>query len=136
MDPQLVALIDDAARMSATDLRRIDILRTRQWHDLCRVFDRFDALLCATMSLPAPPVEATDADFDHRDAEGYRGIDLTGQFNFVAQCPALSVPCGWSSDGMPLGLQVVGHRFADDTVMRIGAAMEAAQPWAARRPPE
>ena len=135
MDPHLVALIDEAQHMSATDLRRIEFVRTRQWHQLCEVFDRFDALLCATMSVPAPPVDQTDADFDRRDDEGYRGIDLTGQFNLVAQCPALSVPCGWSADGLPIGLQVVGHRFADDTVMRVGAALEAAAPWAERRPP-
>jgi Asp-tRNA(Asn)/Glu-tRNA(Gln) amidotransferase A subunit family amidase len=55
-------------------------------------------------------------------------------FNFVSQCPALSVPCGFSNDGLPIGLQVVGRRFEDLGVLSIGAALEKLQPWAAKRP--
>jgi Asp-tRNA(Asn)/Glu-tRNA(Gln) amidotransferase A subunit family amidase len=59
------------------------------------------------------------------DEQGrYKGLDMTCPFNQVGQCPALSVPAGFSADGLPMGLQVVGHRFDDLTVMRIGAALE------------
>ena len=135
MDPNVVELIDAGTRMKATDLKRIEILRTRQWHQLCEVFEHHDALLCATTSRTAPPNDATDAEFSYRDARGWHGLDLTGVFNFVAQCPALSVPCGVGADGLPIGLQVVGRRFAEDTVMRIAGALESARPWAVRRPP-
>ena len=134
MDPNVVALIDAAQRMKATDLKRIEILRTRQWHELCRVFDDHDALLCATMSKTAPSHDASDADFGYRDQNGYHGLDMTGQFNFLGQCPAVSVPCGVDDEGLPIGLQVVGHRFRDDTVMRVAGALESARPWADRRP--
>lgn len=134
MDPNVVELIDAGTRMKATDFKRIEILRTRHWHQLCEVFQNHDALLCATMSQTAPPHSATDAEFSFRDHRGWHGLDMTGVFNFFGQCPALSLPCGWSADGLPIGLQVVGHRFADETVMRIGGAFEATQPWAQRRP--
>jgi Asp-tRNA(Asn)/Glu-tRNA(Gln) amidotransferase A subunit family amidase len=45
------------------------------------------------------------------------------------------VPAGFTSEGLPVGLQIVGRRFADATVLRVAAAFEAARPWARRRPP-
>ncbi|HYR68151.1 MAG TPA: amidase family protein, partial [Reyranella sp.] len=70
-----------------------------------------------------------------REDGRYYGLDMTGQFNLLAPCPALSVPAGWSKDGLPIGLQIVGRRWRDDTVLTIGKALEAARPWADRRPP-
>jgi Asp-tRNA(Asn)/Glu-tRNA(Gln) amidotransferase A subunit family amidase len=60
---------------------------------------------------------------------------MTSVFNFVSQCPALSVPSGFTRAGLPTGLQIVGRRFADSTVLAIGAALEGRRPWGARRPP-
>jgi aspartyl-tRNA(Asn)/glutamyl-tRNA(Gln) amidotransferase subunit A len=48
--------------------------------------------------------------------------------------PAASVPCGFTADGLPVGLQVVGRRFDDLGVLQAAAAFEAVQPWADRRP--
>jgi aspartyl-tRNA(Asn)/glutamyl-tRNA(Gln) amidotransferase subunit A len=55
-------------------------------------------------------------------------------FNLTGQ-PAASVPVGFTSVGLPVGLQIVGRRHADHTVLAASAAFEAAQPWADRRPP-
>jgi Asp-tRNA(Asn)/Glu-tRNA(Gln) amidotransferase A subunit family amidase len=60
---------------------------------------------------------------------------MTCQFNFVSQCPALSVPAGWTESGLPIGLQIVAKRYRDDQALRIGAALERHRPWADRRPP-
>ena len=46
------------------------------------------------------------------------------------------MPCGFTRDGLPIGLQIVGRRFDDVRVLRAAAAFERAQPWAGRRPPE
>ena len=48
--------------------------------------------------------------------------------------PAISVPCGFTADGLPVGLQIVGRRFAEATLLRAAAAFEAAHPWAHHRP--
>jgi Asp-tRNA(Asn)/Glu-tRNA(Gln) amidotransferase A subunit family amidase len=45
-----------------------------------------------------------------------------------------TVPCGWTADGLPVGLQIVGRRFEDATVLRAAAAFEEARPWADRWP--
>ncbi len=55
-------------------------------------------------------------------------------FNITGH-PAMTMPCGFGTDGLPIGLQIVGRRFDDVTVLRASAAFEAARPWADRRPP-
>ena len=55
-------------------------------------------------------------------------------FNFTGQ-PATTVPAGFTRGGLPVGLQIVGRRFADLTVLQAARAFETAQPWADRRPP-
>ena len=49
--------------------------------------------------------------------------------------PALSVPCGFSEDGLPIGLQLAGRPFAEETVLRVGHTYEQATEWHMRRPP-
>ncbi|MDG2428675.1 MAG: amidase [Acidimicrobiales bacterium] len=61
-------------------------------------------------------------------------VRTTAPFNLTGQ-PALSVPCGFTADGLPLGLQIAGRPFAEDMVLRIGAAYESATDWVAHLPP-
>jgi Asp-tRNA(Asn)/Glu-tRNA(Gln) amidotransferase A subunit family amidase len=128
--------MDAGLAMNAVEFKKIEVLRTEQWKSLYPILQRYDALLCPTMALPAPKVGVTDAEYMIDDPSGrYVGPDITSVFNFVSQCPALSVPAGFTSDGLPVGLQIVGRRFDDLSVLRIGAALEAARPWAKARPP-
>ena len=60
---------------------------------------------------------------------------FTWPFNLTGQ-PALSIPCGWTKDGLPLGLQLVGRRGADGLLLRVAAAIEAQAPWSDHRPKE
>ena len=57
----------------------------------------------------------------------------TPVFNLTGQ-PAASVPVGFTDGGLPVGLQIVGRRFAEKTVLRASACFEAARPWADRWP--
>jgi aspartyl-tRNA(Asn)/glutamyl-tRNA(Gln) amidotransferase subunit A len=63
------------------------------------------------------------------------GWTFTWLFNLTGQ-PAVSIPCGWTKDRLPLGLQLVGRRGADGLVLRVAAAIEAQAPWSDRRPKE
>ncbi len=135
LDPNVVALLEAGLKMDAVSFKRLEIARTEQWLRLADVFHEHDALLCPTMALPAPAADGSDADYDWIDDDGrYRGLDLTCPFNSVGQCPALSVPAGFTGDGLPVGLQIVTNRFDDPLALRIGAALEAVRPWAERRP--
>lgn len=135
LDPAIVAMFEAARRVDAIAFKRLEFVRSRQWFKLCDVFERYDALICPTTPVPAPPAESSDAALFGTAADGKMlSSDMTLVFNNVAQCPALSVPSGMHSSGLPTSLQIVGHRFDDATVLRIGAAIERLLPWAQRRP--
>ncbi|RML93008.1 amidase family protein, partial [Pseudomonas savastanoi] len=63
-----------------------------------------------------------------------RWTPFTYPFNMTGN-PAANLPCGWSSGGLPIGLQVVGPRFADAQVLQFCAAVEAIAPWDQHLPP-
>jgi Asp-tRNA(Asn)/Glu-tRNA(Gln) amidotransferase A subunit family amidase len=131
MDPEVVALIDRGRNMNAVAYRKTEEIRTRQWHALVPILQRYDALLCPTMALPPPDQTRSEGEFSRVDENGLlHGLDMTSLFNSVAQCPALSVPSGLTASGLPTAIQIVGRRFDDPTVLRIGKAIEASRPWA------
>jgi aspartyl-tRNA(Asn)/glutamyl-tRNA(Gln) amidotransferase subunit A len=96
---------------------------------------RLHALLVPTTPIPAPPLEAREATADGATEEVRwwlirctRPINVTGH-------PALSVPCGFTAGGLPIGLQLVGRHFDEAMLLRIGHAFEAVSPARGRRPP-
>lgn len=141
MDRDVLSLIELGNSMSASDYKRLEIERTATWHKVAGVLAGRDALLCPTMATPPVSAEKAVRDrFDQPDDGRYHSPDMTGVFNLVAPCPALSVPCGVHTDapytGVPIGAQIVGHRWRDDTVLRIGRALEQAMwPAGLLRPP-
>jgi len=52
----------------------------------------------------------------------------------MAAVPAISVPAGWTENGLPVGLQIVGRRLGEKTVLQAAASLERIAPWADRRP--
>jgi Asp-tRNA(Asn)/Glu-tRNA(Gln) amidotransferase A subunit family amidase len=135
LDPTLAERIEAGFAMDAVTARMWEFERTKYWQKLATVLDGHHALLCPTMVIPAPPNTMNDGDFDHVDEDGkLHGIDMTTIFNYFAQCPALSVPSGFV-DGMPTAAQILTRKWDDPMALRIGAAIEAALPWAHKRPP-
>jgi aspartyl-tRNA(Asn)/glutamyl-tRNA(Gln) amidotransferase subunit A len=108
--------------------------RSVLWDKLQRFFSRYDALLTPTMPIPAFGVELDKpAEIAGQPTEGLDWTPFTHPFNLNG-VPAISVPCGWTSENLPVGLQIVGPRFADAEVLRLAAAYEAVAPWRDRRP--
>ena len=135
MDPDVLHLIERGSRLSAVQLKGLEVERTGLWRRLAPVLASHDALMCPTMSTGPSPAAKADRPKDPPDDGRYHAADMTGVFNLVAPCPALSVPCGWDAQALPIGLQVVGRRWREDTVLQIGRAVELAIPGAIRRPP-
>ncbi|MCV3766775.1 amidase [Rhizobium sp. TRM95796] len=126
MDPEIVKLIECGLRLGAVDIKRIELLRTEMWRGLATILTGREALLCPTCAIPAPSVERIDDDFVGDDEHHrFTGLDMTCPFNLLPQSPALSVPAGFTPDGLPVGLQIVGHRFQDERVLAIGGAVQA-----------
>jgi Asp-tRNA(Asn)/Glu-tRNA(Gln) amidotransferase A subunit family amidase len=134
MSEGLVALIETGRGITALQARKGDFERTRYWHKLARILEDHHALLCPTMAIVAPPATMKDSDFGEDDVNGkMKCMDMTGQFNLTAQCPALSVPSGFSH-GLPTAVQIIARKWNDPLALRIGAALEAALPWTSQRP--
>ena len=127
MDPAVVSMMERGFTIDATRYKRIEIFRTALWRDLATLFKTYDALLCPTCAVTAPLASETDDDYMATMPDGrFRGLDMTCPFNLLPQCPALSLPIGLASNGLPVGLQIVGHRFADEDVLGIATAFETA----------
>jgi amidase/aspartyl-tRNA(Asn)/glutamyl-tRNA(Gln) amidotransferase subunit A len=136
MDPDVLGLIELGNSLTAVHVKRLELERTQLWRRVSSVLARYDAILCPTMSSGPPAAAKGPLPAKTNANDGlYHALDMTGVFNLIAPCPALSVPCGFDADGMPVGLQIVGPRWREDVVLKIGRAVELAVPEAARRPP-
>ena len=95
----------------------------------------FDVLVTPTSPIAAPPIGATTARFGDKEVPLVRAfLDLTLPFNLTGQ-PAISVPCGFTKAGLPIGIQFVGRPFDEVTLFRSAAGYEAATDWHTRTPP-
>ena len=134
MDPGLVACIEDGLRYSMVDYVEARGQKLAYWDTVRPLFEKFDLLLTPTLSVAAFPVGRLNPEHWRQHAWDWIGwASFSYPFNFTGQ-PAASAPAGFTSDGLPVGLQIVGRRFADLTVLQASAAFEAARPWAGRRP--
>jgi aspartyl-tRNA(Asn)/glutamyl-tRNA(Gln) amidotransferase subunit A len=95
-------------------------------------FESYDLLLCPTTAVTAPPVGKRGRGRG-RGFIDWDFIPFTATFNLTGN-PAASVPCGFSSEGLPIGLQIVGKLEDEVTVLRTSAAFEEARPWAEKYP--
>ena len=108
-------------------------LRARR---IVSLWSRYDLLLTPTLALPPVPVgwESEPDDPWEQFDRAARFTPFTAAFNVTGQ-PAMSVPLHWSAEGLPIGVQLVGPPLGDAVLFRVAAQLEAARPWADRRPP-
>jgi aspartyl-tRNA(Asn)/glutamyl-tRNA(Gln) amidotransferase subunit A len=134
MDPGLVEIARRGAQLTAVEVGLAMAARSAYWDRMCRAIEPFDVLVTPTVSVPAFELGIVGPDSVNGRPVAHLAWTLAYPFNQTGQ-PAITVPCGFTSDGLPVGLQIVGKRYADATVLRAAAAFEAARPWADRRPP-
>ena len=94
--------------------------------------DRYDLLILPTTAVPAFPVERrAPPGIDEDDWRAWTPFSYP--FNLTLQ-PAMSVPCGFTESGLPVGLQIVGGMYEDALVLRAARAFESSQDFQDRRP--
>ena len=134
MDPGLVACIRAADGVSGAAYLETRARKLAYVEAVHRFFEDWDLLLTPAVSVPAFPAERLQpAHWPAHPWDWIMWAEFSYPFNF-SQNPAASVPCGFTADGLPVGLQIVGRRFADLTVLQAARAFEQARPWADRRP--
>ena len=135
LDPTLVKFIRSGGAISTRDYVLAMERARAYWHEAQTFLARFDLLLTPTTAVAPFPVGRSGPREIAGQAVSVLGwMPFTFPFNLTGQ-PAASVPAGVTDDGLPVGLQIIGRRNADRTVLAASAAYEAACPWSERRPP-
>jgi len=140
LTPSLVETIERGERRSALEVQRAAAARTELFRHFQALFGRFDVLASPTLSAPALPVNQNTFDrvtIAGQDAGTIRGAwyPYTYPMNMTGH-PAISVPCGWSRLGLPLGLQLVGPWYGEQILLDLAGHLEAHLRWPDRKPPE
>jgi aspartyl-tRNA(Asn)/glutamyl-tRNA(Gln) amidotransferase subunit A len=135
MDPGFVAMIKYAQAFSAPQFMQMRERRFAYVQSIHEFMESYDFLLSPAVSVAAFPADRLQpAHWPQHEWDWLMWAEFSYPFNWSGS-PAASVPCGFTPDGLPVGLQIVGRRFDDLGVLQASAAFEAARPWLGRRPP-
>lgn len=135
LKPEVVWNIEQGLKLSAEEIGRAACARGALYQRVVDFFQRFDLLLCPATAMPPFPwtqryvTEVEGVRFDNYIASSRVCYAIT-----LTACPALSVPCGFTSEGLPVGLQMVGRPRGEAALLSAAAAFEATQPYAAMTP--
>jgi aspartyl-tRNA(Asn)/glutamyl-tRNA(Gln) amidotransferase subunit A len=112
--------------LRSVDYVRAQRVRTMMKHNCRKLFETVDVIVTPTVPVPAPRIE--EAQSVARSL-----TQFTRYFNIVG-LPAISIPCGFTYDGLPIGIQIAGKAFDESTVLRVAHAYEQDARWFERRP--
>lgn len=125
--------LEHGAHATGVDYARaiaaIEVMKSR----LADLLERYDLLMTPTVAVPAFPHGQFPTRIGNHDMEDpRRGFSpYTRPFNVIGS-PAASIPCGMSSDGLPIGLHIIGRHEDEATILRASAALEQIRPWPQR----
>jgi aspartyl-tRNA(Asn)/glutamyl-tRNA(Gln) amidotransferase subunit A len=131
---RIAALLD--REWTFEQVSRALVTRRDLYNQVWRFFESYDLLLTPTMPTAAFDLSlAAPLTIDGLPVDPGRPLtSFTSPFNLTGS-PAASLPAGWTADGLPIGLQIVGNHLADRLVLQASRAFEQTAPWADRRPP-
>jgi amidase len=136
MQKELVRDVEHGLSLTTRDISRSEVLRSALWQRVRAFMETRELLVLPTVAVQPFPVEQSfPTHINGMPLDNYfqwffltYGITVTG-------LPAISVPCGFTRSGLPVGLQIVGRRRQETAVLRAAAAFEAAAPWGNYIPP-
>jgi Asp-tRNA(Asn)/Glu-tRNA(Gln) amidotransferase A subunit family amidase len=140
LDPEVVWRWELAGSRTATDFGKAVVVQTSAYERVRGLLQQYDLLVTPTAPTPAFALELGAAGGYPHEIAGKRinnvfeQLALTFLFNLTGN-PAISVPAGWTDEGLPVGLQIVGPWRDDAAVLGAAAAYERVRPWRDRWPP-
>jgi aspartyl-tRNA(Asn)/glutamyl-tRNA(Gln) amidotransferase subunit A len=133
-DPALAETLERYRDLGVAEIMQAQTEREQLWQQIWPFFKTYDLLLTPTVSCPPFGLNRFGPEMiDGQPVEGWSWTAATYPFNLTGQ-PAATIPCGWTASGLPVGLQIVGRRYDEATVLRASAAFETAYPWADHLP--
>jgi amidase len=126
LKPEIIWNIEQGLKLTSEDVIRAERQRRALFMRAVEFFQRYDLLLTPATILPPFPLE-------QRYVESLNGRRFSNYVEWLAIayaitlvcCPALSLPCGWSGAGLPVGLQIAGPRLGEAAVLKAGFMLES-----------
>jgi Asp-tRNA(Asn)/Glu-tRNA(Gln) amidotransferase A subunit family amidase len=132
-DPETLRRLKTGEDVTPEARRAAEEALRKAREEIRRVFEQVEVLITPTTALPAPRVDDLEANIDQLRPTELRLLRNTRPFN-VWGVPTVSVPCGFTAAGLPIGLQIAGPPWREDLVLRLAYAFEQATEWHKRRP--
>jgi Asp-tRNA(Asn)/Glu-tRNA(Gln) amidotransferase A subunit family amidase len=126
--PITIETILESDEVSTREYKQADTVRTAVYDGIVELFETYDIIVTPTLGVAPFEHGAFPTEIDGVEVEPLRGWLLTQPFNFSGH-PTASIPAGFTSDGLPIGMQIVGQRHGDDEVLAVSAAYERQRPW-------
>jgi Asp-tRNA(Asn)/Glu-tRNA(Gln) amidotransferase A subunit family amidase len=138
LSPDLIGSIRLGLDNSAMNIGKAKEQRKRVYEVMYQYFKNYDILITPTLPCPAfkPGWLETGTTFP---TIGKKSLNITSWMTFtypfnMTGLPAASIPSGWSNSGLPIGMQIVGKRYDEKTVLQVSKAFEEVSPWQEKRP--
>ncbi|MFI7634649.1 amidase [Nonomuraea sp. NPDC049400] len=128
--------VEQGRKVTGADLARAEQARSRLYQRMAAFFDTYDVLIAPVSQVPPFPVEQPYVEeVNGEKMPDYLAWMRSAYWISVLHAPAASVPAGFTSDGLPVGVQIVGRPFEDARVLRVARAFEQATGYGLRHPP-
>jgi aspartyl-tRNA(Asn)/glutamyl-tRNA(Gln) amidotransferase subunit A len=134
MDPTLLKWIKAGLDFDKSALPKAMKMRSEFYQKIYEVFKNYDLLITPATAVPAFELGIpAPSKIEGKSVSPTGWQPFTFPFNFTGH-PAASIPCGWSSEGTPIGMQIVGKRFQELLVLQVSKAFENLAPWQNKHP--
>jgi len=134
LDPILVIWAEAGLELPASRLPNAMKTRNEFYQNLFETFRQYDILITPTTAVPAFEIGiAAPRNIDGVDVSPTGWQAFTFPFNLTGH-PAASIPCGWTNNNLPIGMQIIGKRFEDLLVLQVSKAFEDIAPWQDKKP--
>jgi amidase len=136
LGPNTAWNVEQGRKVTGADLARAEQARSRLYQRMAAFFDTYDVLITVVSQVPPFPVEHPHVrEINGQELPDYLAWMRSAYWISVLHAPAASVPAGFTPDGLPVGVQIVGRPFEDARVLRVARAFEQATGHGLRRPP-
>lgn len=135
VNPNIIGNIRQGLSLTGENVAKAEKHRSELWRKMLDFFADYDLLILPTVPVkPFPAETAFPTEINGKAMESYIDwIMLTYAFS-VTGLPAISIPCGWTEDGFPVGLQIAGRPGGERDVLVAAACFEQVRPWTERKP--
>jgi amidase len=136
LGPNTAWNVEQGRKVTGADLARAERARSRLYQRMAAFFDTYDVLIAPVSQVPPFPIEHPHvSEINGQKLPDYLAWMRSAYWISVLHAPAASVPAGFTGDGLPVGVQIVGRPFEDARVLRVARAFEQATGHGLRRPP-